>query len=125
MGPSSRRITAEGQSISPDHCRQRPGLQPDGTTVMGYYDGNTVAAMWNYAQNYAMSDNSFLPDYGPTLPGHINLVSGNTHGIILHNANANPDCSVFINPADGSVTWTTPISRAFSTIAAAPAARWR
>src|SRR5579859_7586601 len=25
-------------------------------TEMDYYDGNTVTAMWNYAQNYAMSD---------------------------------------------------------------------
>lgn len=22
--------------------------------VMGYYDGNTVTAMWNYAQNFAL-----------------------------------------------------------------------
>src|SRR5579859_3474771 len=28
------------------------------TIVMSYYDGNTVTAIWNYAQNYAMSDNS-------------------------------------------------------------------
>ncbi len=27
--------------------------------VMGYYDGNTVAAMWNYAQHFAMSDNAY------------------------------------------------------------------
>src|ERR1700761_6812887 len=26
---------------------------------LGYFDGNTVTAYWNYAQNYAMSDNSF------------------------------------------------------------------
>src|SRR5580692_5713489 len=26
--------------------------------VLGYFDGNTVTAMWNYAQNYAMSDNA-------------------------------------------------------------------
>lgn len=26
--------------------------------VMGYYDGNTVTALWNYAQNFAMNDNS-------------------------------------------------------------------
>ena len=24
--------------------------------TMGYYDGNTVTAVWNYAQRYAMSD---------------------------------------------------------------------
>ncbi len=27
--------------------------------VMGYYDGNTVTALWNYAQHFAMSDNFF------------------------------------------------------------------
>jgi phospholipase C len=26
--------------------------------VMGYYDGNTVTALWNYAQAFAMSDNT-------------------------------------------------------------------
>ena len=30
--------------------------------VMGYYDGNTVTALWNYAQHYAMSDNSYDTD---------------------------------------------------------------
>jgi phospholipase C len=47
-----------------------PGL------VMDYYDGNTVTALWNYAQSYAMSDNNFDPDFGPSSPGAINLVSG-------------------------------------------------
>src|SRR6185437_13448176 len=27
--------------------------------VMDYYDGNTTTALWNYAQNYAMSDNNW------------------------------------------------------------------
>ncbi|HEY1505324.1 MAG TPA: alkaline phosphatase family protein [Stellaceae bacterium] len=81
------------------------GCLTDGTTVMGYYDGNTVTALWNYAQHYAMSDNSFDTTYGPTLPGHINLVSGNTHGLVLHNATTNP--GVFINPTDGSITMTS------------------
>jgi phospholipase C len=48
--------------------------------VMGYFDGNTVAALWNYAQHFAMSDNSFGTTFGPSTPGAINLVSGNTHG---------------------------------------------
>jgi phospholipase C len=30
---------------------------PQGT-VMGYYDGNTVTALWNYAQYFAMDDNA-------------------------------------------------------------------
>src|SRR5215467_4616637 len=43
---------------------------------LGYYDGNTVTAMWNYAQHFAMNDNSFSSTFGPSTPGVINLVSG-------------------------------------------------
>ncbi len=50
--------------------------------VMGYYDGNTVTAYWNYAQHYAMNDNSFNTTYGPSTPGAINLISGQTDGVI-------------------------------------------
>jgi phospholipase C len=46
--------------------------------VMNYYDGNTVTGIWNYAQRFAMSDNSFGTTFGPSSPGAINLVSGNT-----------------------------------------------
>lgn len=51
--------------------------------VMGYYDGNTVTAFWNYAQHFAMSDNSFGTGFGPSTPGAVNLVSGNTGGAVL------------------------------------------
>ena len=47
---------------------------------MGYYDGNTVTALWNYAQHFAMSDNSFGTTFGPSTPGALNLISGQTHG---------------------------------------------
>ena len=46
--------------------------------VMGYFDGNTVTAMWNYAQHFAMNDNSYGTNFGPSTPGVLNLVSGNT-----------------------------------------------
>jgi len=48
--------------------------------VMGYFDGNTVTALWNYAQHFAMSDAHFGTTFGPSTPGALNLVSGNTHG---------------------------------------------
>jgi phospholipase C len=51
--------------------------------VMGYYDGNTVTALWNYAQHFAMSDKSFSTTFGPSTPGAINLVSGQTNGMEL------------------------------------------
>ena len=49
--------------------------------VMGYFDGNTVTALWNYAQHFAMSDNSYGDQYGPSTPGAINLISGQTNGL--------------------------------------------
>jgi phospholipase C len=52
-----------------------PGL------VMDYYDGNSVTALWNYAQHYSMSDNSYNTTFGPSAPGALNLVSGQTHGV--------------------------------------------
>ena len=65
-----------------------PGPPPSGGGVtsttglnMGYYDGNTVTAMWNYAQNFAMSDNSFSSTFGPSTPGALNLISGQTNGV--------------------------------------------
>jgi phospholipase C len=85
------------------------GCMPDGSTVMNYYDGNTVTALWNYAQHFAMSDNSFSTTYGPTVPGHANIISGDTHGIIIHDP-ANPTtpnaAGFFVNPEDGSITLT-------------------
>ena len=49
---------------------------------MGYYDGNTVTAFWNYAQRFAMSDNSHGTNFGSSTVGAINLVSGQTNGAI-------------------------------------------
>jgi phospholipase C len=51
------------------------------TVVMGYYDGNTVTALWNYAQHFSMSDNSYETTFGPSTPGAVNLISGQTHGL--------------------------------------------
>jgi len=47
--------------------------------VMGYYDGNTVTAFWNYAQHFAMNDNSYNTVFGPSTPGALNLIAGQTH----------------------------------------------
>ena len=48
---------------------------------LGYFDGNTVTALWNYAQHYAMSDNSYSTTFGPSTPGALNLISGQTNGV--------------------------------------------
>jgi len=61
----------------------------DPNIVMSYFDGNTVTALWNYAQHYAMSDNHFATNWGSSAVGAINLISGQTHGSSI--ADAPPD----------------------------------
>lgn len=56
--------------------------------VMGYYDGNTVTAWWNYAQHYAMSDNFYGTMFGPSTVGALNLVVGTTSNATLINGSA-------------------------------------
>ena len=65
--------TGSGTSPTGQPCQARD--------VLNYYDGNTVTALWNYAQHFAMSDNSWGTTFGPSTPGAINLVSGDTGGV--------------------------------------------
>ena len=51
--------------------------------VMGYFDGDTVTALWNYAQNYAMSDNAWDDHFGPSTPGALNMFAGQTNGFTI------------------------------------------
>ena len=78
------------QSVGTDGGSKGPtGAQCLAGQVMNYYDGNTVTALWNYAQRYAMSDSSYGTTYGPSSPGAINLVSGDTGGVDMsHTANS-------------------------------------
>ncbi|GLW10832.1 phospholipase C [Microtetraspora sp. NBRC 13810] len=69
------------QQTGRDNCTGQPILYGAPGLVMDYYDGNTVTGLWNYAQNYAMSDNSYNTGFGPSTPGALNLVSGQTHGV--------------------------------------------
>jgi phospholipase C len=39
-----------------------------------------VTGLWNYAQNYAMSDSNYDTNFGPSTPGALNLISGNDGG---------------------------------------------
>ena len=76
--------------------------------VMGYYDGNTVTAMWHYAQHFAMSDNAYTDTYGPSTPGLLNLVSGQTNGMQIVAASKNPSTlaavSYYIGDGAGGLT---------------------
>jgi phospholipase C len=57
------------------------GVTQTNGLVMGYFDGNTVTAMWNYAQFFALSDNSHGSTFGPSTVGVMNLVAGQTNGV--------------------------------------------
>lgn len=68
---------AEGKpSDSAQYCPKDAAGNYD--AVMGYYDGNTVTAIWNYAQHFAMNQNSYGTVFGPSTPGALNLISGDT-----------------------------------------------
>jgi phospholipase C len=83
---------------------------PDTTApnlVLDYYDGNTVTGLWNYAQHFALSDNSYSTNFGPSTPGAINVSAGNTFGVICGPASATinaPPCA----GTPGAPTNTTP-----------------
>jgi phospholipase C len=85
-----------------------PGPPPSGTgvtqtngLVMGYFDGNTVTAMWNYAQNFALNDNSYGTTFGPSSVGVMNLVAGQTNGVVAY---LNGTGSFVPGGPDGSLT---------------------
>ncbi|HTW26589.1 MAG TPA: alkaline phosphatase family protein [Acetobacteraceae bacterium] len=76
--------------------------------VMGYFDGNTVTALWRYAQHFALSDNAYTDTYGPSTPGALEVVSGQTNGMQIAATTKRPftlqHYSYYI--ADGQGGWT-------------------
>jgi len=78
-----------------------------GDAVMGYYDGNTVTAIWNYAQNFAMDDNSFGTTFGPSTPGALNLSAGGGNGVVCgpqgNVYGDQPPCGAKNDPNGGSL----------------------
>jgi phospholipase C len=88
---------------------------PDQTApnlVMDYYDGNTVTGLWNYAQHFAMSDNSYSTTFGPSTPGAINVTSGNTFGEICGPASSGFNVPLCPTTAPGSTPATPGSSQA-------------
>lgn len=51
-------------------------------SVMGYYDGNTLSALWQYAQHYALADHFFASEYATVTGGQIDIIAGVNQGII-------------------------------------------
>lgn len=71
-----------GHPDGPRVVGEHPGVLATSGLTMGYFDGNTVTAYWNYAQHYAMSDHQFDVIFGPSTPGAIDLASGQTNGVV-------------------------------------------
>ncbi|GAB4009845.1 phospholipase C [Nocardioides ultimimeridianus] len=92
------------ESVSRDTCTGS-GAGPLNTAgeTMGYYDGNTVTGLWNYAQRYAMSENNWADTFGPSTVGALNLVSGQTHGAKTYASTADVENPTPVaTPADNS-----------------------
>lgn len=85
-------------------------------STLGYYDGNTVTALWNYAQHFAMSDNSYGTTFGPSTPGLLNFVAGTTFAGTITNglsgkgfiANAAPSGAVIGDADPGNDICSSP-----------------
>jgi phospholipase C len=69
---------------------------------LAYFDGNTVTALWNYAQRFAISDRFFQATFGPSVLGALNLVSGQTNGIVAIRNGTSPN--VILDGGAGSFT---------------------
>ena len=82
------------QASSPDSGNYGPN-----GIVMDYYDGNTVTGLWNYAQHFTLNDNSYGTQFGPSSPGAINVISGDTHGAV----SASSDPTAGNNVANGTL----------------------
>jgi len=85
--------------------------------VMGYYDGNTVTAMWRYAQRFAMSDNAWTDTYGPSTPGALEVVAGQTGGMHIVATTKKPSTlqavSYYINDGQGGITMINDVDPAY------------
>jgi phospholipase C len=98
------------ESGSPDNGSYGPN-----GIVMDYYDGNTVTGLWNLAQHFTLNDNSYDTQFGPSSPGAINVISGNTHGAVAEggtstnvlNGTLNGDAEPFFDECSNA---TTPLS---------------
>jgi phospholipase C len=112
-GPMNRFVQATDKSGCAELPRPVPSPQ-----VMGYFDGNTVTALWNYAQHFALNDSAFGTTYGPSTPGALNLVAGRTSGASPDNTktvtegvvygDADPALDTCSDPTKGQATLSGP-----------------
>jgi len=84
-----------------------PAIATTKGLVMAYFDGNTLGTWWGLAQQYALNDNSFSTNFGPSTPGAINLISGQTNGFDLAQVSKPPAMMATSHVvADGAGNWS-------------------
>jgi phospholipase C len=84
--------------------------------VMGYYDGNTVTALWLYAQHFALNDDAFSDTYGPSTPGALEVVSGQTNGLqLVHSSRS----SYYVHDGQGGLTLINDVDPAYDVCSSA------
>ncbi len=125
LGPGQAATTDQGHNYKPEQQASDNGAMdlfpkytgtagpPPGSPtaadgkglVMAYYDGNTVSELWNLAQSYALNDNSWTTVFGPSTPGAIDLVAGQTNGISATNKDPATMSTSHVTP-DGNGGWT-------------------
>jgi phospholipase C len=81
--------------------------------VLDYYDGNTVTALWNYAQHFSMGDNAYGTTYGPSTPGALNVTAAQTYGAICGPSSATINASPCAAPPGLNVS--DPLSSTITT----------
>ena len=82
FGATRGRASRASSAISTQHG--------DFDTDLGYFDGNTVTALWNYAQHFALSDNFFAAMSGQSTRGAVNLVAGDVFGAVCRPVRPSP-----------------------------------
>ena len=85
--------------------------------VMGYFDGNTVTALWHYAQRFAMSDNAYTDTYGPSTPGALEVIAGQTNGMQIAATTKQPStlskASYYVDDGQGGYTMINDVDPTF------------
>lgn len=90
---------ARGPGKPGQFCHQNENGDFD--TDLGYFDGNTVTALWNYAQHFALGDNFFATMAGQSTRGALNLVAGDVFGALCRPVSPSPPDASIVHVDDG------------------------
>ena len=112
------------QCLSGFNFNGSPETVPSGggstQAVLDYYDGNTVTALWNYAQHFAMDDNMYGTNFGPSTSGAFNVTAGQTYGVICGPSSATINAQPCTAPP--GLNAADPLSSNITTSASGPTA---